>query len=67
MSNYQGYETKCYFILGIVIDISEILSDSIIRSEVLLSKVDSFLIAENGSRVRPQEFLLYSHIVISDG
>lgn len=55
------------FVFGIFIDVSEVLGNAIIRSEVLLCEIHCFFVAQDGSRVRPQEFLLDSHVVIGDG
>jgi hypothetical protein len=54
-------------VLGILIDVSEVLRDAIFGSEVLLSEIDCLFVAEDGGRVGTQEFLLYSHVVIGDG
>ena len=54
-------------VLGIFIDVSEVLRDSIFGPEVLLSEIDCLFVAEDGGRVGTQEFLLYSHVVVGDG
>lgn len=54
-------------ILCIFIDTSQILSDSIFWSKVLLCKVHSLLVGKNCSWITSQEFLLDSHIVIGNG
>ena len=56
-----------YLVLSVLVNASQILCDSIIRSQVLLGEVHSFLVGEDGSGVRSQEFLLNTHVVVGDG
>ena len=54
-----------YFYFSVLKHIPQILSDAIVWTQVLLSEIDSFLVRENRSWIRPQELLLDTHIVVS--
>ena len=55
-----------YFDLCVFKNAPQVLSDAIIRAQVLLSEVDGLLVAKNGSGVRAEELLLYTHVVVGN-
>ncbi len=56
-----------YLISGIFIDISEVLSDAILNAQVFFSEIDSFFVAQNGSRIGSEKFLFHAHVMIGYG
>jgi len=52
--------------LSVLKDIPEVLGDTVVRSQILLSKVDCLLVAQDCCRIRLQKFLLDSHIMVSN-
>ena len=56
-----------YLNLGVLKDITEVLRDAILRPQVLLSEVNGLLVREDGGRVRAEELLLDTHVVVGNG
>jgi len=52
---------------GVFENIAQVLSDAVLWSQVLLGEVDGLLVAKDGCRVRSEEFLFDTHIVVGDG
>jgi len=55
------------FVFRILVDVSKILGDAVIRSKMLLCKVNCLFIAENGCGVGTKELLFDTHVVVGDG
>lgn len=51
---------------GVLINIPQILSDTVVSTQVLFSKVDCFLVRQDGCGVALQKFLLDSHVVVGN-
>ena len=55
-----------YLDFSVFENISQVLGDAVIRSQVLFRKVDSLLVLQDRSRVRLQELLFNAHIMVSN-
>ena len=53
-----------YLNLSVLEYIAQVLGDTVFRTKVLFSEVNSFLVRKDGSWVRSEEFLLDAHIVV---
>ena len=54
-------------VLRIFIHVLQVLCDAILRSQILLCEIYCLFVAKNSGRVRAQEFLLYTHVVVGNG
>lgn len=59
--------SNAYLDFGVFENIAQVLSDAVLWSQVLLGEVDGLLVAKDGCRVRSEEFLFDTHIVVGDG
>lgn len=60
-------KSKTYLDLGVIEHVSQVLRDTIIWAQILLSEVDGLLVGQDRGRVRTKELLLDSHVVVGDG
>ena len=64
--NFRLNTIFTYLNFSIFKDIPQILSDAIVRTQILFSKVDRFLIAEDRCGIRLKEFLFDAHIMVGN-
>ena len=56
-----------YLDLSVLENVAKVLCDAVLRAQVLLCKVDGFLVGKDGRWVGAKELLLHAHVMIGDG
>ena len=66
MSHGPIETNHAYLNFSVLKNVSQILCDAVLWPKILLCKVDGLLVRQDGCWVRAEEFLLHTHVVVSD-